>query len=112
MFDPQTNQTFDSSGDLVEGLWWPHPAIWSINERRYGARSGVTGWPQSRIWISKYEKFQRSRPFRQIIDATIRWFTDPIEPINFGAIYFYEPDLTGSFFFFFDNENRLKTASF
>ena len=101
MFDPQTNQTFESSGNLTTEFWWPHPAIWSINERRYGARSAVTGWPQARMWISKYEQFHRSRTFRQLTDEMIEWFIDPIEPINFGAIYFYEPDLTGLSFVFF-----------
>ena len=96
MFDPQTNQIFDSSGNFSNAEWWPHPAIWSVNERRRGARSGVSGWPQDRMWISKYEQFHRSRTFREIIDQMLHWFTDPIEPINFGAMYFYEPDLTGS----------------
>ncbi|CAF3208373.1 unnamed protein product [Rotaria socialis] len=95
MFDPKTNVTFDSSGNMTNGDWWPHRTIWSINEKRSGARSGVVGWPQEPIRISKFQPFSRKVPFRDLIDQVLHWFNDPNEPINFGSIYFFEPDLTG-----------------
>ncbi len=95
MFDPKMNVTFESSGNMTNGDWWPYPTIWSINEQRKGARSGVVGWPQDPISISKYQSYRRARSFRDIIDQILLWFNDPIEPINFGAIYHHEPDLTG-----------------
>ena len=55
----------------------------------------MVGWPQDAIRVSHYQPYQRTRPFREIIDQALRWFDDPIEPINFGAMYFLEPDLTG-----------------
>ncbi|CAF2500492.1 unnamed protein product [Rotaria sp. Silwood2] len=95
MFDPKTNVTFDSSNNITNVNWWPYPSIWSINEQRKGARSGVVGWPQMSVYTSKYQSFSRKHAFRDMIDKMILWFNDPIEPINFGAMYFFEPDLTG-----------------
>jgi hypothetical protein len=95
MFDPKTNLTFDPSYNMTIGNWWPYPGIWSINEQRKEARSGVVSWPQESIQISKFQAYNRSRSFRDIIDRILLWFNDPIEPINFGAIYYHEPDLTG-----------------
>lgn len=95
MFDRKTNLIFDEPYQSMEIDWWPYPAIWSVNERRQGARSGVSSWPQENILISKYQPYNVSRPFRDIIDQIIRWLTDPIEPINFGAIYYREPDYAG-----------------
>ena len=95
MFDPTTNMTFEPSANMSNADWWPYPAIWTINEQRKGARSGVVGWPQDAIRVSRYQPYERTRPFREIIDQVLRWFDDPIAPVNFGAIYFLEPDLTG-----------------
>lgn len=95
MLDPDTDAVFEPSDNMTNGDWWPYPAIWSINEQRRGAHSGVIGWPQDPIKISNYQPYRRSRSFREIIDQILRWFNDPIQPINFGAIYYHEPDLTG-----------------
>ncbi len=75
--------------------WWPIKPIWTINEQRLGARSGVIGWVQDSINISKYEPYQKDRSNQEMIDQILYWFTDPNEPINFGAIYFREPGITG-----------------
>jgi ectonucleotide pyrophosphatase/phosphodiesterase family protein 5 len=80
---------------MTNADWWPYPAIWSVNEQRKGARSGVSSWPQESIRISKYQPYNRSRSFRDNIDEILLWFNDPVEPINFGAIYSDEPDRTG-----------------
>jgi ectonucleotide pyrophosphatase/phosphodiesterase family protein 5 len=95
MYDPKLNLTFEQPDQLTNADWWPYPTIWSVNEQRKGARSGVSSWPQERIGISKYQAYNRSRPFRDTIDQVLLWFNDSIEPINFGAIYSDEPDLTG-----------------
>lgn len=95
MFDRKANLTFEEPYTSKEIDWWPYPTIWSVNERRPGARSGVSSWPQENLIVSKYQDYNGTRPFRDIIDQSIRWFTDPIEPINFGAIYYREPDYTG-----------------
>jgi ectonucleotide pyrophosphatase/phosphodiesterase family protein 5 len=94
IYDPKTNSIFQSWENMTS-QWWPIKSIWTINEQRLGARSGVIGWPQYPIVVSKYEAYQKKRSYKDIIDQMLSWFNDSIEPINFGAIYFQEPALTG-----------------
>jgi len=94
IYDPKTNSIFQSWKNM-SSQWWPLKSIWTINEQRIGARSGVIGWPQNSIVVSKYETYRKERSDKDIIDQILNWFNDPTEPINFGAIYFQEPSLTG-----------------
>jgi ectonucleotide pyrophosphatase/phosphodiesterase family protein 5 len=94
IFDPKTNSTFQS-GENMTNQWWPIKSIWTINEQRSGARSGVIGWVQDSLDISRYESYQKDRPYQEMINQILQWFTDSNEPINFGAIYFQEPAITG-----------------
>jgi ectonucleotide pyrophosphatase/phosphodiesterase family protein 5 len=94
VYDPRTNETFQSWQDS-SSQWWPMKPIWTINEQRPGARSGVIGWPQSSVAVSKYEPYLKDRSFTEMVDQMLRWFNDPSEPINFGAIFFPEPRITG-----------------
>ncbi|CAF1160576.1 unnamed protein product [Rotaria sordida] len=94
IYDSKTKSVFQSWTNMTD-QWWPLKSIWTINEERYDGRSGVIGWPQHSISISKYEPYRKERSFKEIIDRMLKWFNDPIKPINFGAIYFPEPELTG-----------------
>ena len=94
MFDRQTNRTFSSWSNSGE-QWWPIEPIWTLNEQRKEARSGVIGWPQNSIRAKKSEAFRQDRSMREMIDQMLQWFNDPAEPINFGALYFDEPANTG-----------------
>ncbi|CAF1248471.1 unnamed protein product [Adineta ricciae] len=94
IYDRRSNEIF-RSWETNSSQWWPIKTIWSINEQRFGARSGVIGWPQKFIDVSKSEVYSEGRSFKDIVDQILRWFDDSNEPINFGAIYFPEPDLTG-----------------
>ncbi|CAF4135664.1 unnamed protein product [Rotaria sp. Silwood2] len=96
IYDSKTKSLFQSWKNTTNE-WWPLKSIWTINEERHDARSGVIGWPQHPILISKYEPFRKERSFEEIVDKMLNWFNHPSEPINFGAIYFPEPDLTGKF---------------
>lgn len=107
MFDPKLNLTFEPPYRITNGTWWTYPGIWDINEQRKGARSGVASWPQDPVYISKYQAYNRTRSFRDIIDQIFLWFNDPVEPINFGAIYYHEPDLTGLVFFSLENNSNI-----
>ncbi|CAF3333715.1 unnamed protein product [Rotaria socialis] len=94
IYDSKTNSTFQTSGNMTS-QWWPFKTIWTINEQRPEGRSGVIGWPQNQIFVSKYEPYRKERTFQDVTDQMLNWFNDPKEPINFGAIYFPEPELTG-----------------
>ncbi len=94
IYDPKTKNIFQS-GTNMTNEWWPINPIWTINEQRSDARSGVIGWIQDSLNISKYRTYKKDRSSQEIIDQILNWFTDSNEPINFGVIYFQEPGLTG-----------------
>ncbi|CAF0945242.1 unnamed protein product [Didymodactylos carnosus] len=106
MYDPVMKSVFKvetmndtrwwSQNSLLETIWKTNE-VENINERK----SGVIGWPVSLETPinghrpSKYEVFEKKRQFKEIIDTMISWFLDEKEPINFGSIYYREPDAVG-----------------
>jgi ectonucleotide pyrophosphatase/phosphodiesterase family protein 5 len=101
MYDPETNTVLQSWENLTN-QWWPFKPIWAINQQRNGGLSGVIGWPEDSIYTSKFDVYQKDRSFKEIINQMLGWFNDPSRPINFGAIYFQEPDLTGRIYIHFE----------
>ena len=94
IYDPKTGNVFQF-GENMTNQPWPMKSIWTINEQRVNARSGVIGWLQDSINISKFQTYQKNQSSQSMIDQMLRWLTDSQEGINFGAIYFREPGLTG-----------------
>lgn len=94
IYDRKTGNVFQF-GENMTNQGWPMKSIWTVNEQRIDARSGVIGWPQESMNISKFETSKQNRSAQSIIDQMLNWFTDADKPINFGAIYFEEPGLTG-----------------
>jgi len=99
MYDPETN-TVLQSWENITNQWWPFKPIWAINEQRNGGLSGVIGWPQDSLYTAKFNVNRKDRSFQEIIDQMLSWFNDLSRPINFGAIYFQEPDLTGRIYIY------------
>lgn len=99
MYDPKTNAIFQA-WNKTDTEWSTVKPIWTINEQTKDARSGIIGWPQYPVSAQKYEPYKKERSFKEIVDRMLEWFNDPNKPINFGAIYFPEPDLTGILRFF------------
>lgn len=94
IYDPKTGNVFQF-GENMTNQPWPVKPIWTINEQRANARSGVIGWLQDSMNISRFQTDSLSQSSQSIIDRMLGWLTDPDEGINFGAIYFREPGLTG-----------------
>lgn len=94
IYDRKTGSLFQF-GENVTNQSWPMKSIWTVNEQRIGARSGVIGWPQELMNISKFRMYQPGQSSQSMIDQMLDWFTNSDEPINFGVIYFREPGLTG-----------------
>ena len=78
--------------------------IWVTNQLGNDSkqrRSGVIAWPGSSTPIngylpSKYQPYQSNRSFDSILQQILTWFTESQDTrINFGAIYYPEPDVTG-----------------
>jgi hypothetical protein len=83
--------------------------IWISNQLANNSsprRSGAIAWPGSNVPINghrpyKYEDYNSTRSFDTVIKRIFEWFREPMDTrINFGAIYHYEPDLTGKTDFF------------
>lgn len=91
IYDPKMKEIFQSTTNMNQS-WWAKKSIWTMNEQRPNARTGVIGWKQEFLMISKYEKYDSNRSNQQLIDQMLTWFD---EGINFGTIFFSEPGLTG-----------------
>jgi ectonucleotide pyrophosphatase/phosphodiesterase family protein 5 len=107
-FDPVFNETFDISFETAHNIkWWNGTGeqrvepIWVTNDASGDEHraSGIYSWPGSEVdgYRPKYSgpPFNNSIPFKTRIDTVIGWFTQKPHPINFGAIYYHEPDATG-----------------
>ncbi len=82
--------------------------IWVSNQLANSSsprRSGVIAWPGSDIPINgylafKHEDYKSTRSFDSVLQRIFEWFREPIETrINFGAVYYFEPDRTGQIYF-------------
>lgn len=66
-----------------------------------GRKSGVISWPGSNVPINGYlpykvEPFDFNRQFDSMLQRIFEWFSEPSDTrINFGAVYYFQPDLTG-----------------
>ncbi|XP_069742809.1 bis(5'-adenosyl)-triphosphatase enpp4 [Narcine bancroftii] len=98
MYDPATKNNF--SVNTVEEFWWNEATpIWVTNERQ-GHKSGGAMWPGTDVSIhnttpSYYLKYNQSVTFSERADHIIEWFSNSTNTINFGTLYWEEPDSTG-----------------
>ncbi|CAF0993239.1 unnamed protein product [Rotaria sordida] len=107
IYDPKLNATatLDTMNDTK---WWSQNSysqpIWVSNQLANDSkqrRSGVIAWPGCDTPINghlpyKYQLFNLNRKFDSILKQIFDWFHEPIETrINFGVIYYPEPDITG-----------------
>ena len=114
-FDPLFNETFDlSAADAVKAKWWdgksgtPVEPIWKLNERcgcddhcKCTRKSGSIFWPGSQVETMSptyFFKYNASMPFEERVKVLVGWFLREEHPINFGLLYFNEPDASGHAF--------------
>ena len=105
MYDPVFNETFHNTPQQnMETKWWNNGTgdggqpIWFTNQLQHDGRSGVAFWPGSQangFLPFKYIPYQSSLPNKTRIDNIVEWFSTEINPINFGMMYFEEPDSIG-----------------
>jgi len=105
-YDPLFNETFTipNSNDIK---WWNGTGtqkvepIWVTNDAVGGEHhaSGVYFWPGSEVpgMHPKYfvSPYNFSIPFSVRVDTVAGWFTQEDRPVNFGVLYYHEPDETG-----------------
>jgi len=105
-YDPVYNDTF-TKAKMNDIKWWNGTGsekvepVWVTNEAVGDAHhaSGVYFWPGSEVNGMRPKHF--ISPFSMITPFSVRaktvtgWFTQENRPINFGAMYYHEPDKTG-----------------
>ena len=108
-YDPVYNDTFAISTTMENIKWWNGTGtqkvepLWVTNDAVGGEHhtSGVYLWPGSVVkgMQPKYfvSPFNMSIPFSVRVNTVAGWFTQENWPINFGAVFYHEPDLTGHY---------------
>ena len=107
IYDSKLNDTA-TINTMNDTKWWSQNSytqpIWVSNQLSNDSnqrRSGVIAWPGVNTPIngylpSRYQSFNLTRKFDSILKQIFDWFHEPIETrINFGVIYYPEPDITG-----------------
>ncbi|XP_078398132.1 bis(5'-adenosyl)-triphosphatase enpp4 isoform X1 [Cetorhinus maximus] len=99
MCDAATKKNFSSSADKDQFWWNEATPIWITNQQQ-GHKSGGVMWPGTDVSIhnttpSYYLKYDRNVTFNERVNHIIEWLSNSTEPINFGALYWEEPDATG-----------------
>jgi len=107
MFDRDLNKEFNHLANESQTIEWygqnkQTEPIWITNQKAGGGRRSAAEWiggglsfdDQSAIYIP----YNNSKPYKELIDQFIALYVRDEEPINFGALYFDEPDHTGHLF--------------
>ncbi|XP_007901469.1 bis(5'-adenosyl)-triphosphatase enpp4 [Callorhinchus milii] len=101
MYDAATHKNFSVYGGRVhDSFWWDEATpIWVSNEQQ-GHKSGASMWPGTDVAINNtvpscYMKYDHNISFNERVDHIINCFTNSSEPINFGTLYWEEPDASG-----------------
>jgi predicted AlkP superfamily pyrophosphatase or phosphodiesterase len=110
IYDNELNETYYDFGPLDNKTEWfgqnqNAVPIWILNQLqgKESRRSGIMGaYPGSNVPIANttayvtfdYELESQLNWFRKV-DMLVNWYMDDKNPINFGVLYFPEPDDTG-----------------
>ena len=105
MYDPVLDSKYDPNfvDSLSDFKWYAQnnitEPIWVTNQKHNAFRRSAAEWIGSDVVIHNQAiisiPYNRTRPYKEIIDQIISLYVKEEEPINFGAIYFDEPDHTG-----------------
>ncbi|KAM6366726.1 ectonucleotide pyrophosphatase/phosphodiesterase family member 5 isoform 4-T4 [Alca torda] len=100
MYDPILNETFSMNKmDVYNAKFWEEASpIWVTNQRE-GHKTGAAMWPGTDVKIrgvfpTYYMAYNESVSFEDRVARLIDWFTSE-EPINFGLLYWEQPDEMG-----------------
>ncbi|XP_018599445.1 ectonucleotide pyrophosphatase/phosphodiesterase family member 5 [Scleropages formosus] len=102
MYDPKLNQTFSMhTMEEYDSRWWDEAEPLWVTNQKAGHRSGAAMWPGSDVEIrgtypTHYLQYNSSVSFQARVQKLIDWFKN--EGINFGVLYWEEPDESGHSF--------------
>ncbi|XP_023655386.1 ectonucleotide pyrophosphatase/phosphodiesterase family member 5 isoform X2 [Paramormyrops kingsleyae] len=100
MYDPNLNLTFNMDKmEIYDSRWWDEAVPLWVTNQIAGHRSGAVMWPGSDVKIhgiypTYYLVYNASMPFQARVQRLIDWFKNE-EAINFGILYWEEPDMSG-----------------
>lgn len=100
MYDPTLKRMLTQSSPTT-AEWFEDgiEPIWTTNQRASSERRSAAEWFGANVVFGNetitYVPYNSSAPSERLVDEFIDLFTATHEPINFGAVYFDEPDNTG-----------------
>ena len=106
-YDPNIGAFFDFA-DSLDNFYWKwydtgvEPVYVTNTNAGQGRKSGSVLWPAGLAKVKcvspdrlvHHENCFTYMPNKDRVDTLISWFTDEQDPINFGLLYFLEPDET------------------
>ena len=100
MYDPVLNKTFSYTSPDSQAIEWfgqnklAEP-IWITNQKGGDGRRSAAEWVGSNLKFNGEGvlniPYNKSTPYKELIDKFMGFYTDEHEPVNFGALYFDEP---------------------
>lgn len=117
MFDPTLNEEFSYASVNSQNIKWYGQnnitvPIWTANQKAGDGRRSAAEWVGGGVTFQNEEiiniPYNQSKPYKELIDEFIKLFTMEDDPINFGALYFDEPDHTGHLYGPFSSQMKEK----
>lgn len=117
MYDPLLNKTFNYKSPESQTIEWygqnkQAEPIWVTNQKAGGGRKSAAEWIGANVVFQEqnitYIPYNKTKSYKKLIDEFVQLFTHPTEPVNFGALYFDEPDHVGHLYGPYSVEMRQK----
>lgn len=102
MFDRTMNKKFEHGSDAKTLTDWfgQNPSampVWTLNQKAGDGRRSASNWIGSNAKINGINimdiPYNQSAPFKDLVDQFISLFVAQVDPVNFAALYFYEPGI-------------------
>lgn len=117
IYDPTLKEVFESGTEESRKHKWygqnsKTEPIWITNQKSGHDRYSAASWVGDTVSFSGQKPiaipFDIKKPYNKLIDEFIALFTREQKPINFGALYFHEPDHTGHLYGPYSKEMKEK----
>jgi ectonucleotide pyrophosphatase/phosphodiesterase family protein 5 len=98
LYDSSTNESINFLRDKESNdeKWWNKTEpIW-LSAKDQGMKAASFFWPGSEVWPrnpDQFVKYTNNYPFKARVDMVVNWF-EKLD-LDFGTLYFDEPDKTG-----------------
>ncbi|NXL94323.1 ENPP4 triphosphatase, partial [Alectura lathami] len=110
MYDADANKKFSQFNDS-DPFWWNEAVpIWVTNQQQGNGMSAAAMWPGTDVKINGttprfFMKYNFSVAFEQRVEKIVTWLNSSDPVVNFGTLYWEEPDASGHKYGPNDTEN-------